>query len=217
METIKYHPILFSTPMVQAKQEGRKTQTRRTKGLEIVNLIPDHWKFEYLGKHPTDEKNKSLYAFFTVKGTETWFYQKCPYSVGDVLWVRETFCESNKIVGDKYLYKEKVLRESSLRPKWKPSLFMPKHACRIFLKIKKIRVERLRDIFHSDARSEGVDFVEGINGNLYYNYLTLDYGCNELFSFMTLWQKINGEDSWEFNPWVFVYEFEQIEKPLDFI
>lgn len=210
----KFRPILFSTPMVQALLENRKKMTRRTKGLEKVNENPDDWKFEAFGKNPDNEKDKRLCAYFTIKGTQTWYYQICPYNVGDVLWVRETWQIRDSRNPNEIFYKAS---DNMTCAPWKPSIFMPKEACRIFLKLKRIRVERLRDIFHSDARAEGVDFVEGINGNLYYNYLTLDHGCNELFSFMTLWQKINGENSWEFNPFVWVYEFEQIEKPLEFI
>ena len=76
--------------------------------------------------------------------------------------------------------------------KWKPSIFMPKEACRIFLKVTDVRVERLQSISEADARAEGVDSVD---------------------AFFALWQKINGTESLAANPWVWVYEFEVIPKP----
>jgi len=35
-------------------------------------------------------------------------------------------------------------------------------------------------------------------------------------SFMTLWASINGMESWESNPWVWVYEFERTDKPTSY-
>jgi hypothetical protein len=219
MKNTKFHPILFSTPMVQGIIEDRKTKTRRTKGLENVNLNPNEWKFECFGTNPEKKENdKNSHAYFTIKGTETWMHVKCPYNVGDILWVRETF--SSKEVYDEPPGTTAHYKASDCfsAEKWKPSIFMPKQACRIFLKIKSIRVERLNEISEEDAKTEGIEFVEGIDGNIYYNYLTLDYFTkNKILSFMTLWQSINGTDSWKHNPFVWVYEFEKIEKPLDFI
>ena len=37
-------PILFSGPRVVDLREGRKTQTRRTRGLDAINVEPDAWK-----------------------------------------------------------------------------------------------------------------------------------------------------------------------------
>lgn len=189
----KFHPILFSTPMVQAILAGRKTQTRRIIKDELLqNLTPDD-DLEFL--------------LLTI------IYK---YKVGDVLWVRENFRAIDQDLGSPR-FEYKATEAINLIDKWKPSLFMPKQACRIFLKIKSIRVERLQDIRDEDAQAEGVDFVEGINGNLYFNYLTKEYGCNERFSFTTLWESINGDGSWNKNPFVWVYEFERIEKPFDFM
>jgi len=111
---------------------------------------------------------------------------------------------------------------------WKPSIFMPKRACRIFLKIKSIRVERLNEITHWDSISEGIE-VRLVDGDEEYkDYLAKGtdeydswgdtyYPNNPKPSFISLWKSINGLDSWDLNPYVFVYEFEKIAKPLDFI
>jgi len=37
--------LLFSTPMVNATFAGIKEMTRRTKGLEEINVNPDDWQF----------------------------------------------------------------------------------------------------------------------------------------------------------------------------
>jgi hypothetical protein len=39
---------------------------------------------------------------------------------------------------------------------------------------------------------------------------------NAKSSFETLWQSINGEQSWAQNPWVWRIEFKRIEKPNNF-
>lgn len=103
---------------------------------------------------------------------------------------------------------------------FRPIFFMPKHACRIFLKIKSIRVERLQEITEADAIAEGVKddgFFEGLYN--YYNYLLKVFIFKKARdSFMSLWQKINGNGAWNLNnPFVWVYEFEKIERPNDFL
>ena len=35
-------------------------------------------------------------------------------------------------------------------------------------------------------------------------------------SFRSLWLLINGEKSWDKNPWVWVYNFKRVEKPQNF-
>jgi hypothetical protein len=93
---------------------------------------------------------------------------------------------------------------------------MPKDAARIWLLITKIRVERLQDISQDDAIAEG---IEQIYLKPFFRAWWKDYIIeqnqldNPKWSFYTLWCKINGVESWNDNPWLWVIEFERIEKP----
>jgi hypothetical protein len=137
---------------------------------------------------------------------------KCPYGkIGDVLWVRETWFKMD----GQFIYKADVKYPKSL--KWKPSIFMPREACRLRIEITDIRVERLHDISQEDAIKEGIECIEKApvgDGNLYRYYLgrNIDgvrFGVlNPIESFKSLWQSIN--DNWDKNPFVWVIEFKKI-------
>lgn len=123
-------PILFSTEMVRAILDGRKTQTRRVVKPSV---------FE--------------------KGTN-WFWNPneniclAQYRKGDVLWVRETWAKD-----DTYYYKADGSCGDRCG-KWKPSIHMPKEAARIWLEVTDVRVERLQEITEEAARAEGITRVE---------------------------------------------------------
>jgi len=175
---MKEHPILFSTPMVRAILDGRKTQTRR-----IMKIQPDSRGTRCTNVHFEDWHGREL---------------KCKYGwVGDVLWVREAWCTSTK----GWIYKADGIDI----PKWKPSIFMPKRACRIKLQITDIRVEKLCDISEDNAVAEGIEKKEGI-------YDHVHGGINQEPSdiYAELWDKINGTGSWIKNPWVWVIEFKKL-------
>ena len=103
---------------------------------------------------------------------------------------------------------------------------MPKEAARIFLKVTNVRVERLQDISEEDAIAEGIyDEPGSVSGRTWYRKFIKesDARINGLFTesakecFQTLWQSINAKKHpWDSNPWVWVYEFERIEKPENF-
>lgn len=209
---MKFIPILFSTPMVQAILEGRKNQTRRVvkpqPSITGVSAFND-------GEHPQ---------------------MKCPYGQpGDVLWVRETyyaygrwvkngltksgkqkykFDDFTTLSGRSYKYEDckpafvKTGKKNETGWYKRPSLFMPKEACRLFLQIKNIRVERLQDISEEDAKAEGVETL-----GLYPGYDVSAKG-----KFEGLWNYIHGntDENWNTNPFVWVIEFERIEKPENF-
>jgi hypothetical protein len=90
---IKEIPILYSTPMVLALLDKRKTMTRRTTDLDVINANPGDWQFEWA------EPMRNVWTF-TQKSTvneqtlqDRTFNQvqlKCPYGRPcDVFYVRE--------------------------------------------------------------------------------------------------------------------------------
>lgn len=96
---MKERPILFSGEMVRAILEGRKTQTRRLKGLEDVNQNPDAWTFTKLADLDwmTKKSFKGRFgAYFESEVIEPKTISICPQvfpygRVGDRLWVKETY------------------------------------------------------------------------------------------------------------------------------
>jgi len=200
------HPILFSTPMVNAILEGRKRITRRiVKPQPIDNTEIDgnffegnHKGYVKVDNHP-NWKNQFVHEFSDKQ-------------VGDILWVRETFGDDFLEINETgainhYLYKADALERPA--DGWKPSIFMPKAACRIWLKITGVSIERLQDISSSDAENEGVDGVE---------WYERDYSGKPDYktAFKILWSKINGVSSWNENPFVWVISFQRTDCPKGF-
>lgn len=182
----KQRPILFSTPMVQAIIAGRKTMTRRT----IKNIDPNKYNFLSIVPH-TDLNgyagNGNL-GEFENKRTHGVVYVNCRFgNIGDLLYVKETYGVCGHTTKH-YVYRA---TDDLAVEKWKPSLFMPKSAARIFLEITAIGVERVQDITDADAKREGLDSKEG---------------------FMAIWEKINGLPSWNANPFCWVLTFKQVKK-----
>lgn len=216
-------PILFKTPMVQSILDSRKTNTRRTHGLELINENPDYyeWLKEYsqldIPRQAKKFDDRHYYAFTGRRNNSTLVVTHCPYGKpGDVLWVRESWRGIQQDNGsDRYEYRadEKI----NLYEKWKPAIHMPKAAARIWLEVKNVRPERLHDISDKDAIAEGIELVEY---NCFKNYdekNPYQYLEDPIGSFRSLWQSINGPESWEANPWVWVVKFKVLSptgKPL---
>lgn len=202
---MKEIPIIFSTPMVQAILEGRKTQTRRVikegfrPGDKGKNgwILPEPW-------------NKEIVKFYT---------DACPYgNPGDVLWVRESIYYSTE--HDNFYYsadKQGVGNEiyhllfNFNKRRIIPAGFMPKQACRLFLLVTGIRPERLQGISEEDAIDEGVKDPYEYQDPVYYDQPCFDDLQINQCAFAGLWDCINAKKGygWENNPWVWRIEFEK--------
>jgi len=194
-----FKPILFSTPMVQAILRGEKTQTRRIMQEQPpCQLLSCGTSGRYWADNPEDLRAK---------------YFRCKYEIGDILWVRETWHPKRHSfpIGLPFEYKATAKEDGNpIDEPWKPSIFMPKEACRIFLKLINIRVEKLNDISESDAMAEGIVMNNKHNSGWYWMENVYSTDCPVL-AYEKLWRKINGEKSWAGNPFVWVYEFERTD------
>ncbi|QXG35532.1 hypothetical protein [Pseudomonas viridiflava] len=213
MPEIKERPILFSAPMVRAILSGQKTVTRReVKKKAALDCLA-------AGFEP---------AFLALPGNA----DLCPYGkVGDQLWVRETwYCDHFEVMHGPYLKPDdldigEALNDGTLvyaadglapyeqeQPTWKPSIHMPRWACRILLEVTDVRVERLNAISDVQALAEGVQLYtdHAELGNWYHVDGIETYSAEPRKSFELLWSLINGADSWTANPWVWVVEFKRV-------
>lgn len=213
---MKEYPIIFSTPMVQAILDNRKTQTRRV--IKNFNDIIHDW-----------DKNDPTYGPFFENGygESVKTVDVCPYGkTGDRLWVRETWAYINNSgfgVGSYIEYKadkptakypgewpEDEAKGNPDAPKWKPSIHMSRWASRITLEITNIRTERLQNITYAEVIAEG--FTHLLTDEQQTDGAHRREGV-EVFG--RFWDSINGKKHpWDSNPWVWVIDFKK-EKPLN--
>jgi hypothetical protein len=209
----------MSTPMVVANLNGTKTETRRIvtpQPKEGIICDANDFKKGYWCSKIKFGENPDRFEI-----TEL-FKQK--YQVGDILWCRETFRGIEQDFGSPR-YEYKSTETINLKDKWKPNLFMPKDACRLFLEITDRRIERLNDISEQDAINEGIIPLRmsrmqlASSGQLYLDYSKkvelFNEGIGAIKSYKSLWESINGEGSWKENHWVWVVKYKRIDKPLN--
>lgn len=198
---MRERPILFSGAMVRAILDGKKTQTRR----------------------------------IVMRGST--MPSSCPYGVpGDRLWVRETWhqcphCDRTVAYraggwmippsgapddgGDRSDRDDRPLGPKCAAHGWRPSIFLPRWASRISLRVTDVRVQRVRDISGIDIVHEGVVErahddpnlgrcpVSALDGKLYPDLTSL---------WRAGWNSINGKRApWESNPWVWAVRFERVQ------
>lgn len=222
-------PIIFSGPMVKAILEGRKTQTRRiikpqpprslynnkgsgywitveidghshgpwqcpygSKGdllwVKETYAIESNWLIESNEKYPPPFNDGRPINWLEEEGVKFW--EQCHYRATDPT---PELCYHNDV-------------DNEPTVKWRPSIFMFKWACRLWIEILDVRVERLQDISEEDAKAEGSQIP----------CAELPKSCQqatltERTQFSRIWDSINGKKHpWENNPWVWVIEFKKV-------
>lgn len=229
MTTIKERPILFSAPMARAILAGRKTMTRRVVKPQPAGKqrVVEGLAHVTVGMNPADDGAVWYVGDGVSRGTEV----RCPYgSFGDRLWVRETWTPDHRDFYPHFpaVYKADAAYDYERNEKgevyspeqkswypyrWRPSIHMPRWASRITLQVEAVRVERLQDITEADAIAEGMHKFHGV---AFYGYdphgTPGDFvGDTAVEAFAKLWDKINGNGSWDVNPWVWVVSFSVVK------
>lgn len=189
-QDVKERPILLGGAWVRAILAGRKTQTRRPARPQPPagrSITPCAWSGTEWAfgddPHVVDPAGCSCYPV------------RCPYGEpGDRLWVRETWAISGHYRdGPRYEYRAFPADGEHFRSvgAWKPSIHMPREACRLVLEITDVRAERLQDMTEADAVAEGVadraEFAAAWDA-------TYPYAC-----------------LWAWNPWVWAITFKQVK------
>lgn len=203
---MKERPILFKGPLVRAILSGQKTVTRR-----LLKMPHGFWETSATGELVPIPAN-------------------CPYGKpGDRLWVREGFgeiydyCEHPEMPGcpdENWHIAWKYRADGDFDMKewdgvftgWKPSIHMPRAACRILLEITDVRVERLQDISDAEIEREGIDLDALADGQDRYDMCHAGSGADGRPTLRTAWRHLwesTGGD-WDANPWVWVVEFKRV-------
>lgn len=234
---VKERPILFKGRLVRRILAGGKTQTRRIMKPQPEHLQVHTWKGKtlYDAEHRIWWwKTHSFENLIDFDDGRRELAALSPYGVvGDRLWVKETFyCDDYRYPDGP---REELLESMEYRADhdcttweagcpcaddegrscWRPSIHMPRWASRISLDIVTVRAERLLDITEEDAIAEGVavgDIPADDYGPRRIGYCAEDDGKCVLLPtaravFEELWKSINGPESWDANPWVWVIEF----------
>lgn len=216
---MRERPILFNGPMVRAilDKDCPKTQTRRVithepwawSGPVGASWPRDHRDFSKLLACPFGQPGDRLWVREEWRvgawvkkpwDSRLWSVVALDYSADNFCRKEWLECHNERLV-DQSIYEAE---ESSFEPdefgnftwepgqspcRWRPSIHMPRWACRLVLENTRTSVERLEDITEADARAEGFESREAF-----------------LAAFRAIYKLPP-----DANPWVWVVEFKRVE------
>ena len=182
--------LLFSTPMIRAILEGRKTQAR---------LI--------VAPQPATNKAGKPYRLTSHNTPQSIGVNACPYGKsGHLLWVREAFT-SLGLAGAEAYYKATLLDDAlPLEPTTERDSRDP---LSFSLKITNVRIERLQNITPEECIAEGYQPTVPVYGE--------HDKTSALVWYRAQWESEYGAGTWTDNPWVWVilFDFETWIRPTD--
>lgn len=199
--------------LTQAVLDGRKTQTRRmlnpTMFFQRLETY-EGWSNEDISawKRSCNRRLDEAQGD-TLQQMLDYALSSSRYKVGEVVAVAQKYKD---IALDMPV---ELAAELIKQPGWNNKMFVKADLMPHRVRITNIRVERLQDISDEDCIAEGI--YPKANGRWYCYDVVRRMGVSydpypdPREAYAALIDKISGKDTWEGNPWVFVYEFELVK------
>jgi hypothetical protein len=229
--------ILMHARSIAGIEAGRKRQTRRIMKPQApgrdalikatgadISIAPSIW----MGRRHEFRICGPVGVACQLAGIQNNYHWTCPFGEpGDLLWVRETWAGELATVamsvtpgiveGSKrgmVAYRASFRGDESPFGRWRPSIHMPKWACRYWLRVTGVRVERVQEITAEDARAEGIEIPRcGCEVCATGSAICPADASEFVLAFASLWDETNGAGAWDRNDWVWVVDFERTEAP----
>lgn len=218
--TPKEHGLMLSDPMVVARHERRKKQTRRL--ISVANTLVDgrrvsskRWKEMSFdlgnawvdpGPSPAGNVGPYLKAPSLAPEMDGSVHRLYPiYQPGDALWWKE--CHYVESAGSNNGGTGFVIYRATDDPapvsRWTPSMLMPRWAARYVDTVLSCIPERLSQVSNEDAQAEGVvwNMVYGVWHVPGIDVSDMDSARN---CYLKLMQHLHGADILKNDPWVWV-------------
>ena len=218
---MKARPIIMSAHQVRGILDGRVTQTRR-----VVKPQPAfgcRYAINGAGARALHLSDVPGREFVPPTARSLDHHLTCPFgTVGDTLWVRETWCpRSNGLLRMETIQRPFYRASADAKPTfwpWRPSIHMPRWASRITLEILDVRVERIQEITDNDAKAEGARWFEDIPVGGIGTGSQARWSCGDppstdhclgtaRYAFANAYNALNGPDAWTNNLWVWALAF----------
>lgn len=132
------------------------------------------------------------------------------YNVGEIVAIAQAYKDILETLPEPYRRKSdgwistEILESIGFRNKlYVKPILMP-----LQIKILGVRAERLQDISDEDCIKEGIER----NGLCYFNGVHTHSFLTPREAYKALINSIDGKDTWDNNPWVWVYDYELIDR-----
>lgn len=191
--------------LTQAVLEGRKTQTRR---IVSDSLVEDYENWL------DDVMCIAVPPGTTYERIEDFLVKRSRYRVGEIVAIDQSYKDIHEEVENETLEMLDLYCSNG----WNNKMFVRADACKHQMRITKVSIERLKDISNEDCLKEGVVKCDTEVCN---NQCYLMSKCNFCHcgnakytpreAYAALIDKVSGKGTWERNPYVFVYDFEQVK------